>query len=178
MKAYELFTLFKPLIDAGLSSAGIDAVLTQEYQPTDQGVEPLTTVAMQIVGSHRYGWVHRNDIWNAETQLFDHVETQQMETTFQVGCLQKLNPESVNQDTAIDILQTVAAVLQNSNTIETIEAVEVGILRITDIRNPYFRSDTNQFQASPSFDFTVTHKQITILTTPKIDTFQAGVYPV
>jgi hypothetical protein len=101
-----------------------------------------------------------------------------METVFQVGAVTVMNPKSPTQLTASDILDVVAAALQSTSTIEALEAIDAGILRITDISNPFFESDKGEFQSSPSFDFTATHKQVTLSTAPLAYPIDAEIYPI
>ena len=62
-----------------------------------------------------------------------------------------------------------AAILQSQTAIDSFEAVNVGILRIQQLRNPYFSDDRERYEASPSFDFTLTHHQ-TIITSVAVIT--------
>ena len=101
-----------------------------------------------------------------------------METTFQLGVLNLQNPKTTTQYTASDVLNIVASILQSSATISQLAAVGVGIYRVTDLRNPYFTNDYDRFQASPSFDFTLTHKHVTIVSNPKISATDYAVYPI
>lgn len=98
-----------------------------------------------------------------------HTEVQQYETTFQMSSLAVQDPSNANQRTAADLLNYAAYALQNQDFIAAIEEEGVGILRITDVRNPYFMDDRDRFEASPSFDFVLTHKQIIVSQTPIIE---------
>jgi hypothetical protein len=50
-------------------------------------------------------------------------------------------------------------IMQGSQFIEALKAQGFGIMRITDLRNPYFKDERDQFQASPSFDFTLSYNR-------------------
>jgi len=183
MKDYQLFQLIKPVIDAGLAAGGVvvganPVVLSQSYQPTLQGAELITQVFMQKLGSKRFGWPRKYDVWNVGTGQFDHYEEQIVESTFQVGALTVMTPSNLTQLSANDILDIIAATMQSDATIVTLNASSIGILRVTDIQNPFFKNERDQYQSSPSFDMTLTHKQVTITATPKVDTFTSAFLPV
>lgn len=95
------------------------------------------------------------------------IQEQAYETTFQVSGLSTQDPANPNQLTASDIVNYASAIMQSGTTVASIEAQGVGVLKVSDIRNPYFSDDRVRYEASPSFDFTLTHKQ-TIITAPPI----------
>jgi len=178
MRDNELFAFLKPIIDEGLAINNVTAEMTQSFQPTAQGVTPAIQVAAQIISDKEYGWVNRGDTWDEEAGEFVHTESQQVETTFQISCLSLQAPSKPTQKTAKDILKIVKATLVSDETIRLLGLQTMGILRITEIRNPFFRGDKNQWQASPSFDFTITHKQVTISNVQKASPIEGNIYPV
>ena len=68
-------------------------------------------------------------------------------------------------------MNLIASILQSSATIAAFEAQGVGIYHIGDVRNPYFTDDKDRFEASPSLDFTLTHKQVVATTTPVVSEY-------
>lgn len=174
----ELISLFLPIIQSSLISSGyVDVVVKQFNQPTQQGINTTPTVYFSKIGDHRYGSPRRSDTWNETLNRIDHVETQIYETTFQVQALVLQSPANPSY-TASDLVNEVAHIMQSDRTISILTAAQVGIYRITDIRNPYFTDDRDQFEASPNFDFTLTHRQIRLSTTPKVDDINPGIYPI
>lgn len=99
---------------------------------------------------------------------WSYSEIQQYASTFQLSGLSTQNPSNIESLTASDIVNLGAYVLQNQQTIAAFEAQGVGILAIQDIRNPFFSDDRQRYEASPSLDFTITHKQTIITTIPII----------
>jgi hypothetical protein len=97
-----------------------------------------------------------------------YTETQQYATTFQASALATQDPSDTESLTASDIANLAAYVLQSGSTIAGLEAVGVGVLRVPQVRNPYFTDDRERYEASPSFDFTLTHKQIVTTVIPVI----------
>jgi hypothetical protein len=49
--------------------------------------------------------------------------------------------------------------MQGREFINILQVAGVALLKISDIRNPYFKDDRDQFQASPSFDFTLIYNR-------------------
>ena len=184
MLDYQLFQLIKPAVDAALNANAIvtqDGLgMTKSYSPTPQGVmTDIQVFCQKLPSDQRYGWTGRKDVWNADTGSFDHAETQIYVSAFQMGATVLMDPKTPSQLSASDILQIVSAALSNQKTIETFNANDVGILRITDIRIMWFKNDRDNYQMSPSFDFYLTHKNVTVTTNPKAyPVVNTGTYPV
>lgn len=156
-----LISLIISTIKAQEPIAGIaDLPVKQAYQPRNQGVNIEPTAYLFKIGDKRYGFRTKTNVWDADISRMVHVETQVYESTFQISALAIQNPRTPSAPTASDILNSIAYILQSDTTIETFESQNVGILRVMDIRNPYFMDDKNRYEASPSFDFILTHKQI------------------
>lgn len=170
MRDNQLFALIIPILNAGFAAQSLDIIVMQNFQPTQQGVPNSPVLYLHKVSDHRYGHVHRKDEWDDEEEVERHTETQWYETTFQASALAIQDPANVNSLTAADILNTAAAILQSDSTIQALGSQNVGILRIMDIRNPYFTDDRDRFEASPSFDFTLTHEQAIITEIPFVIT--------
>jgi hypothetical protein len=108
----------------------------------------------------------------------DHHEVQYIEVTFQVSALVLQYPVTPNQYTASDLVNEVASIMQSDNTIFTLNDQGIGILRVTDVLNPYFVDDRDQFEASPSFDFTLVYKSDRISTVPIITNNDFALLPI
>jgi hypothetical protein len=165
----QFIQLFLPIINAGLIADGFpNTVVQAANQPTQQGVPLIQTVFFFKLANKRYGFLGRYDLWDSVHSTMAHTESQYYETTFQVSAFVPQNPKTPNQITASDLVNEVASIMQADTTLATLNAAGVGILRITDITNPYFISDKDQFKASPSFDFTLTSLANRISSTPKL----------
>lgn len=175
----DLIKAFLPIINAGLIARGFNNVtVSQSYQPTQQGVFSGPSVYFFKVSDKRYGFLDRVSYWDEVNSQMVHTETQDYETTFQVNALSIQDPSDTDSITASDLVNTVSAILQSDSTVETLNSLDIGILRITDVRNPYFIDDKDRFEASPSFDFTLTHKQIYTTTVPVTLTIEPNIYRV
>ncbi len=165
----QLFALIINQINLMKSAAGIpDVIIKQNFQPTQQGANTKPTAYLHKIGDNRYGFPGWSEVWDAESETMIHGDAQQYQTTFQVSALAIQDPAVPSNFTAADILNRIAYILQSQPTVATFEAQGVGILRVTDIRNPYFKDDKDRYEASPSFDFVLTHKQIILSTSPII----------
>lgn len=174
-----LIQVFLPIMRAGLDDAGFSMVpIVQTNQPTLQGIDYGAMVYFCKVTDHRYGWVKRDDYWSVEDNQEKHSEQQTYESTFQCGALAIQDPADITKPTASDLANIVAAILQRSTTIETLLQSDVQILKITDVQNPYFTDDRDQFEANPHFDFTLIQQQINISNINVISEFQPGIYRV
>ena len=173
-----LIQLFLPIIKAGLIADGFNNVVVQQAnQPTQQGIPTAPTVYFYKTGNRRYGFLGRNDKWDAMSSTMVHHERQYYETSFRIQALVLQNVKTPSY-TASDLANEVACIMQSDNTLAVLNDQGVGILRITDIINPYFTDDRDNFEALPSFDFTLLYLNDRLSTTPIVDTYQYGIYPV
>lgn len=180
MTEKELYTLLCTVINNGL--AGVAAYtgtdVRQADQSSKQGRPTGPTVLISNQPQRRYGFLRRDDKWDSIAAMMVHTETQVMETTFQVGALFEQDPAAVDaatSPTAADLLNYVARILQSDSGRAAIIAGGADILRITDLRTPYFKNDRKNFEASPSFDFTLTHTFVDVSNLPVVDKFTPAV---
>lgn len=174
-----LIALVGNAIIAGEAVAGIAGYpLKQAFQPTNQGVNKVPTLYFQKIADKLLGLPFQGDIWNSDSGVMDHTQIQQYETTFQLSALATQDPNNVSAYTASDIVNLAASILQSNTTIAILEAQNVGILKISNVRNPYFKDDKGRFEASPSLDFTLTHKQIIMSVSPVIDITEFDIFPI
>lgn len=153
----DLIKVFFPLLKAGLTANGITANVRQSYQPTEQGAESVPSLYFFKVGDKRIGSPSRKSVWDTLLGKEIDTDTQLHEATFQISAW--VRQTTTTTETASDILSSVAMIMQGSQFIEALKANGIGILRITDLRNPYFKDDRDQFQASPSFDFAISYNR-------------------
>lgn len=172
----DLFRLFLPIINAGLITDGYPGVtVKQANQPTQQGINTNPAVYIYKLGDKRYGFLMRRDEWDEESETMVHTETQQYETSFRVSALVLQKPQFPGRYTASDLVNEVSSIMQSDSTTKTLIESNVGILRIQPIDNPYFGDDRDQFEASPTFDFTLTYAQTRVSTNPVISSYDYGI---
>lgn len=169
MTENQLIQLFLPIINAGLIADGFNNVIVKRSnQPTQQGVNSSPTVYFSPIANRRYGFLGRFYNWDAVHSVMVHNEIQYMESSFQISTLVRQFPTKPTDYTAYDLAYEVSSILQSDATIVTLNNVGAGILRITDIRQPYFVDDHDNFEALPNFDFTLLYQNDRVMNTPVI----------
>lgn len=164
-----LIQLFLPIIQAGLIAGGFtNVIVKQSNQPTQQGIPISPMVFFTKIYNKRFGFLKHEDKWDAIAGDFVHTESQYYETSFQVSALALQQPADVTAPTASDLVNEVACIMQSSATLDILNNAGVGILRISDITNPYFTDDRDNFEASPSFDFVLVYLNERVSMNPKI----------
>lgn len=154
----QLVQVFLPVINAQLTAYGYTGVtVIAANQPTQQGIPTGPTVYFHKLNDHRLGFLRRFDTWNELTSVMTHTEEQQYETTFQVNALVIQSPATPNQYTASDLVNDVCFIMQSDYTREILYNNQISILRVTDVTNGYFVDDKDNFEANPSFDFTLSY---------------------
>lgn len=166
-------TLIPLLTQQGIS----DLPVIVAFQPTTQGRDERG-LYINMVSSRRNGWQERRDIYDEESGDQTHIEGQWYETVFQVQGFTPANINDLNELRAKDLTEIAAMLIASQPFIQAMTAGGVGVQRITAIRNPYFVNDQGNFEANPSFDFTVTHKRTIIQTTPSITSTEFQAYRV
>ena len=170
MNDKQLAALFMAqLLPAMQATSGLSGVkLARSYQSRQQGANSSPYVYFVKVGDHRYGHPERKDEYAAGSGDFTHTEIQQYESTYQFSAWVPQGPKDVTGLTESDILNVVSGIMQSDALLAAFRAQGVGILRVTDVRNPYIVDDHDQFEAVPSFDVTLTHKRTSVSTIPAV----------
>lgn len=175
----QVIQIFLPIINNALVANGYNGVtVKQSNQPTQQGIQTNPAVYFFKVASKRYGFLARLDEWDAEEEEMVHTESQYIESTWQVSALVLQNPATPNQYTASDLVNEVASIMQSDSTRDILNQSGIGILRVTDLINPYFVDDRDNFEAAPSFDFVLTYENIRPGTSPIISEFNSNIIGV
>ncbi len=179
MRDNELIQVFLPIINDGLTAQGFtDVTVRQSYQPTQQGASSGPSVYFYKLYDRRYGFLKRENIFNADDHVMEHIETQFYETTFQVAAWSIQDPSDIDSVTASDLANIVAGIMQSDSARLTLADNDIGILRVTDVTNPYFVDDKGRNEASPSFDFTLTHRQVVVTEENILQSVEVDVYEV
>lgn len=180
-----LFTLILTVLNGQLADVGLaGTVIVKAYQDVREGVEasplnaPTKSAYLTKLFDKRDGFPREDYIWDDINEIEVRTQLQLYHSTFQLSALAVQTPGNTTQLTASDVANLIAALLQNANTMRLFQAQGVGILAITDIRNPYFLDDRDRYEASPSFDFTLVHNQVLTKSVPFSDTVTVTLLPV
>lgn len=177
MNDKELNALFMgPVFTAMTADIRLNGVkLARSFQQSQQGAASGPFVYFVKIGDHRFGHPRRADVWDADGQTMRHTELQKYETTYQLSAWIPQDPADVTALTESDILNIVSGIMQSDAILAAFRAAGAGILRVTDIRNPYIVDDRDRFEAVPTFDVVLTHDRENVATLPAVVTYEANV---
>lgn len=157
---------------SGLSES---VIIRRAYQQTQVKTEPDFLVTLYPISNNRYGFQGNSDEFITGTGMV-HTERYAIRKTLQAS-VQKKNPN--NTDTAPeDIAENLSSFLQSQAFITTLVAADLGIERVTDIRDPFFQDDSDQFEATPNFDFVLTYTQEITSIIPGVEVIEGEVKSV
>lgn len=174
----ELAILIRAQLLAGLERIGVTAAVVANYQPTTQGRVDGPTIYFHHVADRRYGWQGKRQIYDPLQGRITRTEEQIIETTFQCMALSEADPSDLSKPTAKDLVNYAALVINSASFVEALKPHGVGVQRIMSIRNPHFVNDQGQFEASPSFDFVVTHRRAIIEQAPAANSVEVNTFRV
>jgi len=125
-------------------------------------------IYLEKVSDHQYGFPIVADVYHQVGDNFTETETQVTETTFQISAMVTQNPTDLTIPTASDVAQFMKRFIQTRVTIDLWNSQEVSMLRVTDVRNPYFVDDRDRFEGYPNFDIVVIHSNSVVTTIPVV----------
>ena len=125
-----------------------DVQVLAAYQPTAQGRE-MNAIYFFPVGLPRAGWQGRS-YTSPDTGSGAGIRTerQQMEVSMPFEAFTDI----AFRLRAADLLTTAAMIMHSLSFITAARQANIGVQRITALRNPYFKNESDRFEASPSFD--------------------------
>lgn len=169
MNDNQLTALIRAQIIAGLSRLSVTASVIGNNQPTTQGRTTTATLYFSAINEQRYGWQYSRTTYDPEVMELEREEAQWLRTTYQVTALAPQDPTNLSLPTPKDLLRAASIIINGQSFIQELTKHGVGVERVTDLRNPFFVNDQGQFEASPSFDFTVTRKAAIIQEQPAFE---------
>ena len=177
MNEKALDTLIRAELLKGLARYGVmDIPVKQGYQPKTQG-RLDKCIYFWALPDIPEGWQYRKHKADEAGQI-STTETQIIATSYQVGALIPDDPSDASQKTAKDITVLARMVVQSQPFVIAMTKAGVGVRRPSEVRNPQFVNDQDQYEFQPSFDFTVTHKQVIIQLTDSIDSTEFNIHRV
>jgi hypothetical protein len=184
----EIVRVWFDLLDKGLKAqSAVNAIyssieIIRAYQPTKQGIEPDAAVYFQKITDVRYGFQSRSTSTSSNGDLVK-TESQLYESTYQFTAYMKETPVTSSPPypapiTASDIANTAAMILQGYDAIEELAKIGAGILRVGDVRMPYFVNDRDNFEGMPNFDITISYSRKLQTVIPSAKTAEYKIYRV
>lgn len=179
MQDNALIALLIATLRAGLDAQGCtDVAIKQSYQPTQQGANSGPAVYVHKVMDRRRGTPGKSAKWDVATQQMIQTEVAVLETAYQAQALARQDPADTTAPTAADLLRLVSSVLQSDYALARLRASDVGILNIPSLTNTPTLNDNQVWEFAPLLEFTVTHHEITVWTTPAAIGIECGIYRV
>lgn len=158
MRDIELEVRFRELLGAGFASLGdTETQIVRSDQPTHQGRDTARAVYFFESGRRNFGTQFRQHVYDPASLTLETTEAQWQEVTLQLFALSPDDPSDLTRPTAGDLLTTANLICAGLDFRQGLRANGVGVLRVTEIRTPYFENDRGQFEPSPSFDLTLTN---------------------
>ena len=156
-----LIDLFATQLEAASAAAGWNYIVLQKDQPTQEGIPTAPTIFFEKLFDHSYGWpeVTYSD-YDPATNMFTETETQWTETTFQVSAMVIQDPSNLSLPTASDVVNYMKLFTNSRGTIARLKAQAVSALRISELRNPYYRDERHVFEGNPNFDVVLQHQRM------------------
>jgi len=180
MNDNSIIKVLRDVLLAGLAANGQASVAVQQaYQPTQQGANTDPSVYFFKVGDNRYGFVERKYSYGTLNSTL--TESQLYISTFQIEAWVRQVPTAIvdySLLTASDLVNLCARILLTQAAVDTFSANNIGLLRINDVRNPFFIDDRGQYEASPSFDVQLTYKTDMVSLVPSTTEVTAEIYEV
>lgn len=162
MREINLDILMRETLLMALGAAGITGYpVIAGYQQRGQG-RVDTGLYYFTIGEHNYGWQGAKTV-NVDGELVTQ-EMQVVEHTYQIQAFVK---ERDAQYSALDLATKARMAVSSRLFTSTLSRYNVGVQRPTSIRSPYFVNDRDQYEANPSFDFTLSHKRYLTQSVPE-----------
>jgi hypothetical protein len=163
--------IFQAVIDtlnAGLKSRNVAGITVQSwYQPRLTGAPNGMALLLSLVTDHAYGFLGRYNSGGFR-QPKKHSEVQAREMTIQItGSVKQPSPANpLWPYSSGDLAKIGRTILQSDSGRNQLRALGFGIERIQDVRQPYFKDESDQFEQSASFDFVLAFNQVEETITP------------
>ena len=149
----DLIRLLAGYLDAALASKGWTTfTVVQKDQPTQQGVPTTPTVFLQHLFDIPRGQPQSEYRLDTVAETFTTRESRITEMNFQISVLSTQDPEQPDMPTASDVVKYLHAYVNSRFLSNKLNEVNVGMARVTEIRNHPFEDDRDQFEYHPSFD--------------------------
>lgn len=154
-----LVALFAGMLETALAAENAASVnVIQAAQPTQQSREESGEgVYFQTLFTKRYGSPSVVRTYNSTTGVFDVTESQQVIATIQISVFYPVDVNDTSRLSANDLAEQLAMRLQSQTNIAAFHAAGVGIMRITDVRNPTFDNEQDQQEFVPNFDMQLSY---------------------
>lgn len=144
------------IVKHAIALKNIQWQVKQLQQPENIG---LTTGCIYIsrIDSSRLGWqAHRDKYINGEMK---HSEEYIEQITYQISAFKKRNSKDIAELTSSDVLNSLITFFMSKNGVQYIRSLGYQTFRISQLRQPVFVTDSENYEKNPSFDITLVLSQ-------------------
>lgn len=178
MKDNQLIDALATRLEAAIAAAGWNFLVLQKNQPTQEGIPENGSVWLEKIADHHYGSMAISSSYRSQTDDFLDTNTQVVETTFQISAFSIQDVTDLTKPTASDILNHIRLHLQSIQTISIMRGLGLSMMRVTDLRNPFFVDDNERFEANPTFDIVIQHTRSVDFITPVVQKVEGTPSPI
>lgn len=127
----------------------------QSYQTSLQNCTNKTILISRVY-SRRLGLQGNSDEWDVANNQMVHTEKYRQETMYQFSFFNQRGAEqTVNDLTSSDIGNKLLSFFQSTTGIKAFSMLSYSILKIRDLREPFFKDDSQIYERMPNFDLTI-----------------------
>ena len=155
----QIWSDIRETVLAGLTAnaiTGFDVISAN--QPSKATIEQ-PTIWIDRVSARRYGWQGTDEREDVDNLYLDN--TYYEEIMFQITALKKRNTatDTVLTMTSGDVLHLLTTYFNGSGGIGKLETLDFSCLKVGEVRESTFISNSDLYEKTPSFDITLTHMQ-------------------
>lgn len=173
MNENAIYEVIMPYIRDKIAGYGVSELnVLQAYQPNITGRLSAPTLSMFNVNYRFHGWGRREypKGFDPITRTLEKKVIQKMETIIQMNVTApRLGPGIEAQPiyiTAADIATSIVILMQSSDFVQHLLKHNMKILRITDMRNLRFFDERDNHNSLISFDVTIIHDHVSVVSVP------------
>jgi len=175
MKQKQLEASIRLSLITQLARHGVSFPVIAGFQPTKQG-RVKDGIYFFPLNIGKRGWQSRKYVDPADDIV--QSETQINESMYQFQAFVQDDVQDSNQLLAADVLAIVRGSLQSLPFVEAMTAAGIGVQRPTDIVNPSFVNEQDQFEFNPNFTIIFTHRRTIEMTTPHVAGTQFDIHRI
>lgn len=161
-----------------LQAQGVTLPVIAGNQPTGQG--RTDGVYFFMMNDAKRGWQSRSysEVVTQVPAILKATEKQINETMFQFGALVQDDINDDDQLLADDVLSIARSCLSSLPFVESLAKMGIGVQRPTDILNPVFVNEHDQYEFNPNFTIVFTHDRAIEQLVPYTETVVSDIHRV
>lgn len=182
MNEIEIYATLREVLKPLLVNDFPSATLIRSYQGTIQGTPSTPVVFMTTTIDNEYGFPRtdyaRDPGFGTDSRIIETKTVQVIETRVQFMAIAPDDPENENLPTSGDVLRRFAMYLRTDAIIAQLRDRGLNVLPFDKLNIPRITSDSDAFQAFPSFDCVMQHEDVLTIQSPAFDRMETGIHSV